>query len=629
MDADELIVSGRRQTGDVYSIVDETMSAISESFKAHHHHPSREQVGAIRAIVQTMADMAGGVCAPLIHLSSLDPGIGKTTAVCTFVRRMVVDPAYDGVGVLFCIRTIDEIENLVRSLQLPSDALSVLTSDARVNALGQAQPDRARVLVTTQRRLEMELEGSPFSAATKLFYQGAPRLVRVWDESWLPGRPITVPVYALAGLLQPLSFIHPPLLRSLERVFDAIRARSEGLGTSNSLVFDMPDFVREVGVTEAWLLERFEPGLQPDPVRAELMRERRELLTDILQLSGKQVRVRNDGRYGSVVVDYAETMPADLAPLLVIDASGRVRVPYADMEQHRRIIHRLPAAPKSYRNLRIHVWEQGGGKSSWQSNGKQLVEGICRTIETKPDEDWLIVHHKQDGRVGEVVQDIRRTAKVNPARLHFIPWGKHTGINSYAHIGNIILAGTLFMRESYYEGLKRLGAGLPCGGEDVTAEQLLQTRLGEFGHDILQALCRGRVRRSEGDACQPCDAYVIASVRSGIPSILPTVFPEAEVVRWNPVPDALSGRPRELCDYVLAWAAFSAPGDELSFRQVRQALGIQPAHFAQLVRHSGLVEALHSNGVIRVGGGRYYTKFQLASDLSDAADGMEQVKDAA
>ncbi|KPF83905.1 hypothetical protein IP70_16985 [alpha proteobacterium AAP38] len=605
------------------------MSEITESFVAHHHYPSVDQVAAIRAIVQTMANMADGVCDPLIHLSSLDPGIGKTTAVCAFVRRVVVDPAYDGVGVLFCIRTLDEIENLVRGLQLPSEALSVLTSDARVNALGQSRPDAARVLITTQRRLEMELEGRPFSTASRLFYGGAPRHVRVWDESWLPGRPITVSVYALAGLLQPLSLIHPVLVRSLVGVFDAIRARLEKLGNAGSVVFDMPDFLREGGVNESWLLEQFEPADQPDPVRAELVRERRELLTDILQLSGKQVRIRNDGRYGGAVVDYEETMPTDLAPLLVIDASGRLRVPYADMERRRRIIQRLPEAPKSYRNLRIHVWQRGGGKSSWQSNGDQLVEGICRTIETKPTEDWLIVHHKKDSRVGDVEEKIRRRAKVNPERLHFITWGKHTGINNYSHIGNIILAGTLFMRESHYEGLKRLGAGLPCGGEDVTADQLNQTRLGEFGHDILQALCRGRVRRSDGDACQPCDAYIIASVSSGIPSILPTVFPEAEVVRWSPVPAALSGRPREVYDYVLAWAAFSAPGDELLFRQVRQALGIQPAHFTQLVRHSGLVEELHANGVIRAGGGRYYTKFQLASDVSDAPDGLEQGKDAA
>jgi hypothetical protein len=42
-------------------------------------------------------------------------------------------------------------------------------------------------------------------------------------------------------------------------------------------------------------------------------------------LSGKTVSVRRDGAYGNTMLDYRETLPQGLAPLVVLDASGRVR----------------------------------------------------------------------------------------------------------------------------------------------------------------------------------------------------------------------------------------------------------------------------------------------------------------
>jgi hypothetical protein len=35
-------------------------------------------------------------------------------------------------------------------------------------------------------------------------------------------------------------------------------------------------------------------------------------------------------------------------------------------------------------------------------------------------------------------------------------WGAHDATNDYANVPNIILAGTLFLRPSYYEALGRL-----------------------------------------------------------------------------------------------------------------------------------------------------------------------------
>jgi hypothetical protein len=69
-----------------------------------------------------------------------------------------------------------------------------------------------------------------------------------------------------------------------------------------------------------------------------------------------------------------------------------------------------------------------------------------------------------------------------------------------------------------------------------------EVTLGEHRHLVLQALCRGSVRRCQGTECAPCDAYIIAATRSGIPAALPDIFPGCRVVRWQPVQKALSGK---------------------------------------------------------------------------------------
>lgn len=82
-------------------------------------------------------------------------------------------------------------------------------------------------------------------------------------------------------------------------------------------------------------------------------------------------------------------MPEDLLPLLVLDASGRVRGTYEHMENHRLNVVRLQEAPKDYAPLTVHVWQKSGSKSGWADNGEELAEGVLNTIMTKPSEGSL------------------------------------------------------------------------------------------------------------------------------------------------------------------------------------------------------------------------------------------------
>src|SRR5262249_44930766 len=157
---------------------------------------------------------------------------------------------------------------------------------------------------------------------------------------------------------------------------------------------------------------------------------------------------------------------------------------------------------------------------AFSTNGDQLAAGIAKTIDTKPDQRWLVVVHRRDGKVGDVAREVRSLMTAPQGNVEFITWGAHMATNDFVDVRNVILAGTLFFRPSFYEALKRLAAGRSANEGTVSKEELERTMVGEHAHAILQALCRGAVRRCDGERCHPCDAYVIASVRSGIPDAL-------------------------------------------------------------------------------------------------------------
>jgi len=306
--------------------------------------------------------------------------------------------------------------------------------------------------------------------------------------------------------------------------------------------------------------------------------------------------------------------------MVILDASGRVRETYRDIETSRGTLVRLKTAAKRYDNLTVHLWQTGGGKQSFQKKGDKLVSGIAKTIDTKPDQRWLVVVHRSDAKVGNVEREVRSLITTPQEHVSFISWGQHMATNEFMNVPNVILAGTLFYRPSFYEALKRLAAGRPATKGNVTKDELERVMVGEHAHAILQALCRGAVRRCDGEHCHPCDAYIIASVRSGIPDALPTVFPGCNVVRWQPVERTLRGHVRSAVEFIERWAQTAGVGDVLPFKVVAKELSIPSHSFKHDVRsHPDFIGAVSELGVIETGKGKYFTGFALVDFADDSS----------
>ena len=139
---------------------------------------------------------------------------------------------------------------------------------------------------------------------------------------------------------------------------------------------------------------------------------------------------------------------------------------------------------------------------------------------------------------------------------------------------NVILAGTLFFQPSTYEARLRVSAALPVT-EPIDDDDLTTIELGEHAHGILQALCRGSVRKCKDENCWPMDAYIIAAKVTGIPALISDIFPGCKIERWQPIDQPLTGYVKEAVEAIdKVWKQDDA-NFMLSFKDHRAMLGIK------------------------------------------------------
>ncbi len=270
----------------------------------------------------------------------------------------------------------------------------------------------------------------------------------------LPAEELTLTIDDLARLPSLLRKFSSPLANQLHKVGQDVR------GLANGVTYQFPDFVGNCGLGH----EDAKCWFSKHPARD------REAARALWDLSGKVVRVRQD-MTGSTLLHYRNHLPDDFLPVVILDASGRVRTTYRNWQNDRGDLVILTTAPKRYDKLSIHVWDRGGGKQAFRNKAGELIEGIAATINTKPEEEWLVILHKEDEwcipgqkRIPDLMKLIRDLLK-NPENVAFLTWGNEKATNEFVEVRNVILAGTLFYPKSVYEVRARASKGLGANEE--------------------------------------------------------------------------------------------------------------------------------------------------------------------
>lgn len=538
--------------------------------------------------------MADGTASTCFYLSCLDPGVGKTTALIHFVQALLQSPQHRDVSVLLCFAQRQEIRSLVEDMKLDEADYAIFTGkDDTVNKPTSTPCGQARILFTTHAKLKTRCKDCRFRDAVDFHYQGDVRDVRIWDEEMLPGEQVSINMDQLAALRDPLRLPQPKLAEIIDTLDQELK-KSNGNES-----YEWPD-IEEVSGTTLW------------SARRDLKEPYTTYLDSLYALSGRCVLLRKTHNTSPLItaLDNRDAIPEDLAPMVILDASGRIRSTYRQWEKQKSNLVQLPSAVMNYQNLTVRVMDRGSGKDAWLKHGAALAQEVAKLIDSKPDEDWLVVYHKgvNDGTIPDQIMGLLSS---DAKRVAFLNWGKHQGTNEFRHIQNIILAGLNNHPPTDYEMKVRYYSDIPSD-QAVPKTLVDDMQAGEHKHHILQALCRSALREGNGLRCGPCNAYIIAPKRSGVRKLLPQVFPGCKVGTWKPSKKRkATGKVQEALAYVQMYFE-DYPDQVLSFTDLRSVLGYDASNFRNRIRtHDSFVAGLEALGIEECiqGNGRYNNAF--------------------
>lgn len=534
-----------------------SFALLSDFFNGNGSSLQGDQRTVIQAFLETLEHGLKGTLPPKYHLLSLDPGMGKTQACAAFIRAWRNAGFVPASSILVGVSTLDELKAFVAGSGLAPDEFGVLTSDPAANDLGVdvMAHDSAPVLFTTQQMLRSRTKGSTFSRATNFHFHGQPRALRLWDEEILPSDGVVFRLDDLRAFASHLRSRFPEFVVNVDAFASIVDASEPGaiLTIPSSLGLD------------ANMARSAASYISNDKTRATFW--------SLLLMSGKNMVVAS-GSNGKELIGTTPSLPADFAPVVVMDASGRVRTTYNLWETHKNDLVRLPSASNDYENLVVRVWKRSVGKDKMVRNANvrnDVVMAIIDAVASAPSEDWLVISYKDS--LPLLRQSV--SAGLDPVtfdRVAWLNWGKHLGTNEFRHISNVIIVGQRTYPAQAYKALSLAASGLPLSASGTLDDNAI--RKGEYSHHLLQALCRASVRKSSNGQAGPCQAFLVTSL-GDIDEVLHGIFPGVAVARWKE--DALpTGRVAHAIAHLEG--LFSDPAvTAIAKKDLRATLGIKDA----------------------------------------------------
>ncbi|MBD8548538.1 hypothetical protein [Sphingomonas sp. CFBP 8760] len=502
---------------------------------------------------------------------SFDVGRGKSLFIITLLRFLKDRGLLSTGGIVVFLSRHDEIRNFITGSGLEEDDYAVYTGNNDLNAmgLGNLNINEAPVLFVTQQKLQAYWDKNgdkpslTFADMSKLHYRGMPRKLRLWDERWLGGKPVTVKLDDVLAL--PIQY----------------RMKNEGLC---SLI----DTLGQEAYRDDTVILTVPAGFKDFKLPYNAPDRHRDTVKALAELAGAVVRVVTSNQSGKVLCGSSCPFPADMAPMFIFDAAARVTTGYG----HRQAIvgdtQRLGTIQSDYRNVRVHCWEQGASRSSLR--GKVVRDRVVDGIAATSNERFLIVHPKARDEDGYDLLDEIRKALDDPSRVDFIHWGNHHGTNEHRETRNVILIGVWHKPTSAVVAEYMAMTGL--AGDQMEDGDWNELGGGLLKENVMQAAGRANLRNVRDGVAGECNVYVITAAKDKPIKLVQDVFPNGVVVPWMPVEKPLAGRPEQLINHLVGLK--SSGFGEARKQDVSKALGLSTSGLSNLLKSTA--ELLRQQG---------------------------------
>jgi hypothetical protein len=520
---------------------------------------------------------------PAVYVMSADAGTGKSNAVQTLLAEWK-GKGFPGDGAIIFLNTLAEIDAYIAGAKLDKTDYAVYTSDpvyARYGA-GREATGTVPVVFTTHSMARRRLTGcGSFTDAECFHYNGRPRVLRVWDEAFVPAEYASFDLNDLHMLPSALKGRSREVIRLFEGLY-----QNPATVTAGDLI-PIPAEIRSAADTV------LSSG-------RKVTEQAERTLEALAKLAGANTQINGSADEGWYCIGIGLSIPADIAPLFVLDASARLTSRYDDWSAYGMKVVSLEPAALNYGNLAIHCWDRGCGKTAMNKpdDRRTIMGAVADLINSKPTEGFLLVMSKEfclnDPDEGPAIPDDLSGAVTNAERLKVTTWGRHLSSNDYRDVANVVLFGSYNYGDGAYDALALAATGAMIGVANV--EDRRREEASEFKHNVYQAICRVRCRNRIDGGCESASAYLIMTDSNRRRELLREAFAGCSISSWEPTTSRSRTR-----DHVL-----SVLLDLLSTKSMVSTADLIAAcgsknrsYLTKINKQEKFKEALRSNGISR------------------------------
>jgi len=561
----------------------DSFNAVKESFLTSDVESHNDKDRALLETTKLMNGIIAGTSEPYFYLSSVDPGSGKSSMVQNYIKRLRNSGFERDFGILIVLFTFDEIDTYTNSCGLDESDYAVLCTDTDLQkkGLGAYHANSAWVLFTTHEMILRRTNGKSFSDATDFHFRNKARALRIWDESLDPAKAVYIRLDDLDGLKAPLRAGHAELLNHTMAMADV--TRNEPAGSIVPMPLELGD------LASIALIDR--NSFEPSVVRT---------LDALASLGGRNAVLIKEPKGGQVaLIGCSGDIPKDMAPLVILDASGRLRKTYSLWDRHRGTLRVVADYAHDYRNLNIRWWNRGSGKTTLKADDQRakIVKAMADVINAKPSLKTLIIHNKVEGPTGKAihpfVEELQEKLGI-PDNVQFLHWGRHRATNQFRDYQRVFVVGLSILPEGVSKAIFLAASGLPL--HDPSFDEMKAIQQSESMHQLLQGVCRCNVRNIVDGMCGDAKVYIIASSMYLTQDLLTQTFPGCAITSWKPEGEKLSKNASLLANALKRM--FSNPEvHAVTKRQVREATGISEKSLAKVLKQSAVLAFLNANAI--------------------------------
>ncbi|MGN7161826.1 hypothetical protein [Sphingomonas sp. SAFR-052] len=569
-----------------------TYKNLIESLKSYGQILEKGSRQPLFELVKCMVECLFGGGNEKYYLASLDPGSGKTEAIISFVnawKKIGFDPK---AGIVIAVSSLDQIKSIIDRAKLGKDDFACITSDDDLNmsGVGLLKATTAPILFTSHKMIRTRTSGKLWSSAKEFYFNGQVRRLKIWDEGLVYCEPLTIPLDHITTLAVDIEIPNRAFADTL-KAFVNRATTAHGSGIPEVAI---PKDI--VAIAKGFLSTQRGDGKR---AAIPLPRRSRATLESLARSANQPLSIKAySGAHNRVLVGAVEPLPDDFAPAIILDASGRTRTTYSQMDDALGNLVRLAPAVHDYRNLDIQLHRMNTGKSALVGEDAVAVFKLAAgKISAKPKEAWLIIGPKADESIGldieSSIKDALPLAVSSMASVSFLHWGAHTATNRYKDIKNIIIIGGNCYNDPSYDALEIASTG--CAKGPTFASTSGYVRKGEFKSHSLQAVMRGNARNITNGACGECELHILVPRKFTKRDISDT-FPGAKISDCTVHKLKKGTFPYEVFRFV-AREMFLRGKSVLPKSEVIDAVGCSKNHMSKVMKNPTLSRIFSKLGV--------------------------------